>query len=90
MKQADEIHFNLDGFDLEAYSEYLKDRQNYLDKLSRNIYDPSPSELTWFDKDRNNITNWELSQVLNNEDLLKKSTFYNQGGIKIDSEQLFK
>jgi hypothetical protein len=82
MENADEIHFNLDGWSKNNYKKYLN-------KRDRAFKGNPPSELTIFDDNGGYITNWEYHQIITNPSLLNKTTFYDKGGNIRPHDQLF-
>ncbi len=81
MSNANEIHFNLDGFSEERYRQFLNDRSSVC--LVTN-------KLSFWDKDTNNITNWEYHQIISNNDLFNKTIFYDQGGTIRPRDQVYR
>ena len=91
MRSADEIHFNLDGFDMDKYRRYLTQRANRQKATSRLSEQARITEkLSFWDKDTYNITNWEYNQIVTNNDIFNKTTFYNKGGQIIPKDQIFR
>lgn len=90
MRDAEEIHFNLDGFDNNKYQQFLTQRasrQNLNDRLPERAR--ITERLSFWDKDTNNITNWEYNQIVTNNNLFNKTTFYGKGGQVVPRDQLF-
>ena len=79
LQEADTIHFNLDLWSKGQYKKWLNQRAR------SGISTP---DLTNFEANTNNITNWEYNTIINNPKLLNKTIFYGPGGTRIPHDKL--
>ena len=79
LQEANTIHFNLDLWSKGRYKKWLNQRAR------SGISTP---DLTNFDGDGGNVTNWKYNTIINNPKLLNKTIFYGPGGTRIPHDQL--
>jgi hypothetical protein len=81
MINANLIHFNLDGFDVNLYQEYLR---------ARVLRPRMTHKLSYWEQENGHITKWEYHQIVTNDELLSKTIFYGQKGQLVPHNQIFR